>query len=448
MTDSSTLFLRLEGPLQSWGDTSKFVIRRSMEAPTKSGVIGLISCAMGWSRPKVVEDPIPDSNLRDRAQRLIKRHEKDEVEPRRALLDLLNMLTMGVRIDRPGMRWWDYHTVGAKIGMTTAAGGLKTDAQGTVIKRLEYLADASFLVALQGDADLVGKVAEALHSPKWPLYLGRKSCPPSVPVLITKRRDDNSREPLLESHATLESALSSPSVPWRPRYEDDLRDDERILRDGQPRDKWKIVLDILIEWRKSDAEPDAPDDADVWYDVPFSFDPPAHRPRLVKRDGKVTVNIGPALQHPTPPPPRPRANYKDAEWTSERLVEVVDPKTGKVTLEPYSARPRRLRRDQGLCVFCKSPATTVQHVTYRRAGGNEDQDDLRSLCRLCHDAVTMIEYGLGMGLDRINPEDPRWRDDILRTRCEILRWRSEETRRRALRSAPEKVRKEMLEEED
>ncbi len=49
MTDSQAIFLRLEGPLQAWGDTSKFVIRRSMEAPTKSGVLGLICCAVGWS---------------------------------------------------------------------------------------------------------------------------------------------------------------------------------------------------------------------------------------------------------------------------------------------------------------------------------------------------------------------------------------------------------------
>lgn len=73
---------------------------------------------------------------------------------------------------------------------------------------------------------------------------------------------------------------------------------------------------------------------------------------------------------------------------------------------------------------------TVQHVTYRRAGGNETLDDLRSLCSLCHDAVTMIEYGLGMGLDRINPEDPSWRERIIQKREEILKHRSLETQRR------------------
>jgi 5-methylcytosine-specific restriction endonuclease McrA len=78
------------------------------------------------------------------------------------------------------------------------------------------------------------------------------------------------------------------------------------------------------------------------------------------------------------------------------------------------------------------PATTVQHVTYRHAGGEERLEELRSLCRLCHDAVTMIEYGLGMGMDRINPEEQGWRSTILRKRDEIVTFRSLETRRRRL----------------
>jgi 5-methylcytosine-specific restriction endonuclease McrA len=111
-------------------------------------------------------------------------------------------------------------------------------------------------------------------------------------------------------------------------------------------------------------------------------------------------------------PPRPRADYGNTEYKRKRQ--------------------ERLRLDHHLCVFCKSAAATVQHITYRHAGGDELPDELRSLCRLCHDAVTMIEYGLGMGLDRINPEEPRWRDRIMQKRGEIIRFRSMETRRRRL----------------
>ena len=45
---ANTLFLRLEGPIQAWGDQqSKFVIRRTSEAPTKSGVIGMLLRGIG-----------------------------------------------------------------------------------------------------------------------------------------------------------------------------------------------------------------------------------------------------------------------------------------------------------------------------------------------------------------------------------------------------------------
>lgn len=400
--DANTLFLRLEGPLQAWGDTSKFVIRRSMEAPTKSGVLGLVCGAMGLSRRAVRAAAIEDAHLRDLAERLVPEGAE------RTVLRLLNTLAMGVRIDRPGTRWWDYHTVGAGIGMTTAGGGVKTGAQGTLITRREYLADASFLVALHGDPDLVRRVHEALLNPVWPVFLGRRSCPPAAPVLTRPRENESWTNP--GHYADLTAALKA--VPWPPRYEGD---------------ESPGPVTTLIEWRRASEGDFAPDAAEVWYDAPVGFDPPVHEPRLVMRD-KVQVKVGEPLLLRTPPPPRPRAGYQN-----ERYRE---------------ARAARLEADHGLCVFCKNTATTVQHVTYRRAGGDEAQDDLRALCRLCHDAVTMIEYGLGMGLDRIDPCDVRWRDDILRTRGDIIRFRSEETRRRALRDAPERVRREVLEEDE
>lgn len=376
MTAPNTLFFRLEGPLQAWGDTSKFVIRRSMEAPTKSGVLGLVCCAMGRSR-QAARERLPE----------------------------LNTLSMGVRIDRPGTRWWDYHTVGANVGILRADGkGIKRTASTkeieTLITRREYLADASFLVALQGEPELIQRVADALVSPVWPIFLGRKSCPPGLPVLATPREGEGWRNP--SPHASLVEALASP--PWAPRCEGD----------PVPQN-----IATITEWRGDCEEDIAPEDAEVWFDSPVSFDPPVHEPRLVMR-GTVGVTAGKPMHDRPPGPARPRADYTNAEYRARRAA--------------------RLESDHGLCVFCKSPATTVQHVTYRRAGGDEAHDDLRALCRLCHDAVTMIEYGHGMGLDRIDPCDKRWRDEILRMRSGIVRFRSLEMRRRHLASqAPEEV---------
>jgi len=309
----------------------------------------------------------------------------------REQLPKMNALRMGIRIDRPGVRWWDYHTVGARMKMPTAEGKIK---DGAMLTRREYLCDASFLVALQGDPDFLRDVRQALLHPVWPVFLGRKSCPPSLPLV---GRND---EPDTGEFADLISALKA--VPWRPRLRGDHRPEH---------------VQCILEWLPSDDQPEAPADAEVWYDVARSFDVPGHDPRFVVRNQLTVgngkdVTLGPPRQKRTPAPPRSRADYRNSEYRK--------------------ARQQRLDADHGLCIFCKSPATTVQHITYRRAGGDEQQADLRSLCRLCHDAVTMIEYGLGMGMDRINPEEPRWRDRIIAKRNEIVAFRSLETRRRRL----------------
>ncbi|GMV67486.1 MAG: hypothetical protein AMXMBFR75_32760 [Candidatus Hinthialibacteria bacterium] len=370
---ANTLFLHLEGPLQSWGDQqSKFVIRRTAEAPTKSGVIGLLCAALGVTRQQAQDEWLPK----------------------------LGTLRMGVRIDAPGVRWWDYHTVGAGMEMRIAEGKGKTKA-GALLSRREYLCDASFLVALQGEESLITVLEAGMRTPKWVLYLGRKSCPPSRPL----------QEYPTGSFDDLFSALAS--IPWRPRLKStkwgkDIR--------NRPPDS----VDCLVDWVPNPEQPHAPEDALVWYDVPMTFEPPSHHPRFVIRrslavglDGDMTFDMKP-IQSFTPPPPRPRANYRNSEYRA--------------------IRQERLDRDNHLCVFCKAPATTVQHITYRHAGGHERLDELRSLCRLCHDAVTMIEYGMGMGLDRINPEDPRFRDKIIQKRKEIIDFRSLETRRRRFES--------------
>jgi len=363
----NTLFLRLEGPMQAWGaQESKFVIRRTTDAPTKSGVIGLLCAALGISRRQAYDD---------------------------GWLYDIGCLTMGVRIDRPGIRWWDYHTVGAKMDMRIAGGGTK---KGAMLTRREYLCDASFLVALRGETDLISDLCEALKNPKWALCLGRKCCPPGRPIL---EKDHHTGE-----FADLLSALKS--VPYQKRFNND-KESEKPLE-----------LECLLEWRSTEEEPYAPEDALICYDVPDSFDPPSHHPRFViktmlkfEEDDGLKVDEKP-LQSETPAPLRPRADYGNAEFKK--------------------MREKRIENDYHLCVFCKSYGTTVQHITYKHAGGGERIEELKTLCRLCHDAVTMIEYGLGMGIDRIDPEDPKWREMIIEKRTEIIEFRSIETRRRRL----------------
>ena len=54
-----------------------------------------------------------------------------------------------------------------------------------------YLSDAVFLVALESDdKSLLESIASALHNPVYPLYLGRKSCPPTLPIVLGVKGED------------------------------------------------------------------------------------------------------------------------------------------------------------------------------------------------------------------------------------------------------------------
>ncbi|MCB0197466.1 MAG: type I-E CRISPR-associated protein Cas5/CasD [Anaerolineae bacterium] len=154
---ANTLFLRLEGPLQAWGERGRWSVRDTASEPTKSGVIGLVACALGY-------------------------HTDAQIRP------LAEKTRMAVRCDAPGQLITDYHTVGGGYDyptLLTAQGKpkLSSGSPHTELTWRDYLCDASFLVALQSqDEVLIEQMAQALQHPVWPVYLGRKSCPPSRPV--------------------------------------------------------------------------------------------------------------------------------------------------------------------------------------------------------------------------------------------------------------------------
>lgn len=140
-----TLLLRLRSPMMSWGDHSQFGHRDSRREPTKSAVIGLLCAALG--RPRW--EPIAD----------------------------LAALTMGVRVNKEGVLQRDYHTVQDNM----RDDGSKVN---TTLSDRYYVADADYLVGLEGDLALLRTLDAALQFPQWQLYLGRKSFIPSKPVRV------------------------------------------------------------------------------------------------------------------------------------------------------------------------------------------------------------------------------------------------------------------------
>jgi CRISPR system Cascade subunit CasD len=147
--------------MQSWGTISRFDQRDTGKEPSKSGVIGLLAAAMG-----------------------IDREEWPTLEP-------LTKLKMGVRHDRSGVPKRDYQTAQNIISAD------HSKVHDTAVSTRDYLADAAFLVGLEGeDRSLLKKAHSALRDPVWTLALGRKSYVPSESIWLP---DGLQEKPLREA---------------------------------------------------------------------------------------------------------------------------------------------------------------------------------------------------------------------------------------------------------
>ena len=155
-SEQACLAMRLESPLQSWGASSQFNRRLTDLLPTRSAVSGMLCAALGLERGSEAEE-----RFLARCNRL---HMLAVALPRQS-----QNRTLVVR------RLEDYHTV---QNTRKAGGGLK-DCH---ITKRQYLLDAAFRVFLSGERDTLTEAAAALQDPVWGLWLGRKTCIPSVPV--------------------------------------------------------------------------------------------------------------------------------------------------------------------------------------------------------------------------------------------------------------------------
>lgn len=213
------LLLRLEGPLQSWGLRARWSRRDTGPEPTKSAIIGLLGCAAGILRPDW----------------------RSGVEPDRRIEQWDEVLNFGVRIDRPGMIETDYHTLQGRFWQ--ANGKMKTalSVSGTYPEKAErepphteitwrdYVHDAAFLVALavkpeyQHDNQcLLENLTGYLQCPKWPLYLGRRACVSSRPVL----------DRLTDEYQDMETAFRVEpwATPRSPKERKSLQRDKRGIK--------------------------------------------------------------------------------------------------------------------------------------------------------------------------------------------------------------------------
>jgi CRISPR system Cascade subunit CasD len=198
--------LRLAGPLQSWGSRSRFVRRDTEAAPTKSGVLGLVASAKGLRRT----DP----------------------------LESLLGLRFGVRVDQPGQLVRDFQTAQRPDKQRDGA----VNWTALPLSYRYYVSDAVFLAVLEGEPELLAGIDDAVRKPEFPLYLGRRSCPPAGPIALGVYDYD------------LEEALAT--LPWLASPHEQRRRRDTMVRLATVRDA-----------HEGEGE------AELMRDIPISFDP-------------------------------------------------------------------------------------------------------------------------------------------------------------------------------
>jgi len=166
--------------------------------PTKSGIIGLLAAAMGRRRTDPIEDLVG--------------------------------IRFGVREEQAGKLTRDFHTA---VDWRTG--------KSLPLSQRYYVSDAKYLAVVEGDQALVEGLHNAILSPVFPLYLGRRSCPPSGRIVLGIV--DDSVENVLET------------ADWRA---------SDWYRKNQPQQ-------VNLLWSR-DARPDERHDESV-RDAPVSFDP-------------------------------------------------------------------------------------------------------------------------------------------------------------------------------
>jgi CRISPR system Cascade subunit CasD len=214
----TALLLRLAAPLQSWGTSSRFVRRSTDRVPSKSGVIGLLAAAQGRRRTDVIEDLVG--------------------------------LRIGVRVEQAGRIERDFQTARSLDGSIAMP-----------LSYRMYLADAVFIVAVEGETAVVEGLRDALRRPQFPLFLGRRSCPPAG------RLEHGLRDGSVEDVLAAEPWHASPWV-------------MKSCATGT------TELDAVF-----DCAPGQPT-ADLVRDVPISFDPRRreHTWRAVRRERLTVTN--------------------------------------------------------------------------------------------------------------------------------------------------------------
>ena len=162
------LVMRLYAPISSWGTLAVGEDRPTVNYPTRSAVLGLLGAALG-----------------------IRRSETQKLK------DLADSIGIASKTYSEGTILRDYHTIQTPttakgVNFFTRKQELQSAKVETILSSRDYREDGLWVVAIWLKPEFensnleykfeLQQLQQALKYPKFTLYLGRKSCPLSLPL--------------------------------------------------------------------------------------------------------------------------------------------------------------------------------------------------------------------------------------------------------------------------
>jgi len=155
------LVFQLYAPLAAWGGQAVGQERPSDDHPSRSALLGLLAAALGIRRDQEAE------------------HQA-----------LSHACRFGIKLPAPGLALRDFHTIQVPPSakkqqhLQTRRDELREPKVGTMLSFRSYRQDAISVVAVVSEDEhySLQRLNDALLEPVFPLYLGRKACPPALPL--------------------------------------------------------------------------------------------------------------------------------------------------------------------------------------------------------------------------------------------------------------------------
>lgn len=194
------LVFQLYSPLVSWGDVAIGEVRQSFVHPSKSAVLGLIAGSLGIRR--------------------------DEEAKLGALRD---SLTIAMRLDASGSSLRDYHSAQVPVhsrarDRATRKDEIEYGPLTTILTSRDYRTDSLSTIAVRmrperNDATDISltDIAHALNHPIFAPFLGRKACPPALPMEAQTLQANNWLDAFTQAKFETRSLLSMLTYDKKPR---------------------------------------------------------------------------------------------------------------------------------------------------------------------------------------------------------------------------------------